>query len=138
MQDPTLTDTFPGVNRLQYFLATLAVGFVYGFTFGFAGPESTAASVVALLLMVGGLVLNVARLRNIGASRWWALIAFIPVVNLIFGVLIQAAQPGWVETRRLDRAGKLIAGLCVAFFVVLFGFLLMVYLSAYGNALQIN
>ena len=134
--DPALADIYPGINRLQFFLLTLAVGFVYGFTFGFAGPESTAASMVTLPLMIGGLVLNVARLRNIGASQWWAFLAFVPVVNLVFGVLIQAAQPGWSETRRLDGTGKIIAGLSAAFFVVLFGSLLLIGLSLYG--LQIN
>lgn len=129
MQDPTQTDTYPGINRLQFFLITLAVGFAYGFTFGFAGPESTATSIVSLFLIVGCLFANVARLRNIGASQWWALLAFVPVVNLLFGVLVQSAQSGWSETRRLDRTGKIIAGLLAAFYVLIFGAILMLFLT---------
>ena len=138
MQDPTLTDTHPGVNRLHYFLITLAVGFVYGFSFGFMGPESTATSLMSLLMLVGILFANVARLRNIGTSQWWALLAFVPVVNVLFSVLVQSAQPGWSETRRLDRTGKIIAGLYAAFFVVVFGAILILFLSLSSLTFGIN
>ena len=138
MQDPTITEAYPGVTRLRYFLITLAVGFVYGFTAVVAGINSTTANVAYLVLLAGCFIANVARVRNIGLSQWWAFLSVVPLVNSFFGIFILAAQSGWIKTRRFDRAGKIILCLYAGLFLLGIGVALMLYLNFAGPALHVN
>src|SRR5262245_32991159 len=100
------SDLYPGVNRLQYFLARIGMIVAVVFVVTVFGPHSPVMKVLGLLLMIAAIVLDVMRLRNIGLSQWWAMIRFLPFGNTILSIGLQCAQPGWAETRELDSAGK--------------------------------
>src|SRR5688572_5357784 len=119
MSDETLDDTYPGIGRLNYFLAHVAIiALMVGAVIGL-GPESWVFKVLSLAAMIAGVVLDVMRLRNIGVSEWFAFLRFVPWVGGLVGIAMQCTQTGWIETRRLDKTGWTIVGLYAALFAVL-------------------
>lgn len=106
MSESELDHVYPGVDRLQYFLAKVCTIIAVVFVVAVFGPHSPVMRILGLLLMVGSVVLDVMRLRNIGISQWYAFVRFLPFGNTILDICLQSAQPGWVETRRLDRDGR--------------------------------
>lgn len=70
------------------------------------GPESSWLRVVGLVLSFVSFAVDVMRLRNIGVSQWFAMLRFMPYLNLLYMIFLQSAQGGWNETRRLDQTGK--------------------------------
>jgi hypothetical protein len=106
MSESGLDHVYPGVDRLQYFLAKVCTLIAVVFVVAIFGPHSPVMRILGLLLMVGSVVLDVMRLRNIGVSQWYAFVRFLPFGNTVLDICLQSAQTGWVETRRLDRNGK--------------------------------
>lgn len=97
---------YPGVDRWQYFMAKIAMIFAVMFVVAVFGPQSPVMRMLGLLLMVGSVMLDVMRLRNIGVSQWYAFVRFLPFGNTVLDICLQSAQTGWVETRKLDDTGK--------------------------------
>jgi hypothetical protein len=97
---------YPGIGRLHYFLAHIGMIAAVVFVVTVFGPESRVMRITGLVLMVASFVLDVMRLKNIGLSQWFAFLRYVPFGKtlLVFGLL--CAQTGWIETRRLDSAGK--------------------------------
>lgn len=119
MSDETLDHVYPGVARLNYFLSNVAIIAVMVGALFVVGPESPVFRLLSLGAMIAGVVLDVMRLRNIGVSQWFALLKFVPLVSTLLSVGLQSAPTGWIETRRLDRAGWTIVGVYIALFVFL-------------------
>ena len=101
-----LENEYPGIGRLHYFLAQVGIIAAVVFVANAFGPESRVMSVTTLAAMVAGLVLDVMRLRNMGVSQWLVFGRFLPFGKLLLWIAMTTAQPGWNETRTLDRAGK--------------------------------
>ncbi len=118
MENETLGSGYPGVNRLYYFLGRVVLILAVVFAVMFFGPESLAFTVLSIAAMIAGIWLDVMRLRNIGVSQWFVFLRYLPFVSLLFWIGTQSAQPGWAETRRLDRAGWAILAVHVAIFVL--------------------
>jgi len=114
MSDSTTDHLYPGINRLNYFLAHLGIVAVSIVSAIYFGPGSPVFKILALLIMIASFVLDVMRLRNIGVSQWFAMLRLIPYISLLFAIGLQSAQTGWVESKRLDRAGMIIAAVHVA------------------------
>lgn len=115
-------DEFPGVDRISYFALRVMMMFAAVFAVMYFGPESTIFRYLALILSVAGVVLDVMRLRNIGASQWLMFLRFVPYAGLFLSVYLQSAQSGWIETKRFDRAGWWIISIhaaIAAFFIYL-------------------
>ncbi len=78
-------------NRKKYFLQILGPCFLSGFGSSFmgTGPENIG---FALILVAAGQILMlfpaVRRLHDLGASGWWLLIWFIPLLFAVLGLLI--------------------------------------------------
>jgi uncharacterized membrane protein YhaH (DUF805 family) len=106
MSESGLDHVYPGVDRMQYFVAKVCMIVVVVFVVAIFGPRSPVMRILGLLLMVSSVVLDVMRLRNIGVSQWYAFVRFLPFGNTVLDICLQSAQTGWVETRRLDRNGK--------------------------------
>lgn len=106
MSESWIDEGRPGTGRLNFFLGKLGImaGMMVAFTF--LGPESLWLRVVGLVLSFVGFALDVMRLRHIGVSQWFAMLRFVPYVNLLYMIFLQSAQGGWIETRRLDQTGK--------------------------------
>ena len=117
MKDSALENEYPGIGRLNYFLAHIAMIAVVVIAVIFAGTDSTLFRLLSLAAMIAGVLLDVMRLRNIGVSQWFALLRFVPFVSSLLAVGLQSAQTGWIETRRLDRTGWAIVGVHAALFI---------------------
>ena|SRR5687768_51674 len=99
-------EEYPGIGRLHYFLGHVAMIVATVFVVIVFGPGSRVMSVTTLVLMVGSLVLDVLRLRNIGVSQWFVFLRILPFGKILLSIGLTCAQAGWIETRRLDSAGK--------------------------------
>jgi uncharacterized membrane protein YhaH (DUF805 family) len=97
---------YPGIGRLHYFLAHLAMIAAVVFVVTVFGPDSPVMNIITVVVMVAGLVLDVMRLRNIGASQWFVFLRYVPFGSTVLAMALLCAQTGWAETRRLDSAGR--------------------------------
>jgi uncharacterized membrane protein YhaH (DUF805 family) len=119
MSDADLDTSYPGVGRLHFFLGKVGLSFLTVFLINYFGWDSPITRIGSLAIMIAGFVLDVMRLRNIGVSQWFAMLRFIPYVNLLYMIGLQSAQAGWIETRRLDRTGITLAVFQVALLVLM-------------------
>ena len=110
----------PGIDRLNYFLSLIAIGFAATASVVLFGPGSSITKVIGLILTVIGFILDVMRLRNIGVSQWFAMLRLLPFVNLLLSIGLLSAQAGWAQTQRLDRSGRTIASFLVLMYVTMF------------------
>ena len=117
--DPSET-AMPGIDRLNYFLSLIAIGFAATASVVLFGPGSSITKVIGLILTVLGFILDVMRLRNIGVSQWFAMLRLLPFVNLLLSIGLLSAQAGWAQTQRLDRSGRTIASFLVLMYVTMF------------------
>ena len=106
MNDSGFEHEYPGIGRLHYFLAQIGMVAAVMFVITVFGPDSRVMSITGLVLMVASFVLDVMRLQNIGVSQWFAFLRYVPFGNTLLGFGLLCAQTGWIETRRLDSAGK--------------------------------
>ena len=106
MNESELEHEYPGIGRLHYFLAHIGMIAAVVFVVTVFGPESRVMSITGLVLMVASFVLDVMRLKNIGVSQWFAFLRYVPFGKTLLGFGLLCAQTGWIETRRLDSAGK--------------------------------
>ena len=109
MSDETLDHVYPGIGRLNFFLAKLGMIAVSVVLVIYFGPDSDAMKIVGIVTMISGFVLDVMRLRNIGVSQWFAMLGLVPYAGTLLAIGLQSAQTGWIESRRLDRPGIIIA-----------------------------
>lgn len=107
-----LSRRYGGLGRLAYFGLTI----VAQIAIASAGTILTAATEMPQIILlsfavqvIAGLILCGQRLKNIGMNPWLSLVGLIPFVNLIIAFRCIACQEGYVETKRLDTAGKVIA-----------------------------
>lgn len=105
MADIELESTYPGIDRLYYFLARIAMILVMVAVVMFFGFDSRVIGFASLGISIGSTILDVMRLRNIGVSQWFVFLRFVPYVGLLLSIGLQSAQTGWADTKRLDRAG---------------------------------
>lgn len=105
MADIELESSYPGIDRLYYFLARVAMIIVTVALVMFFGFDSRVIGFASLGISIGSTILDVMRLRNIGVSQWFVFLRFIPYLGLLFSIGLQSAQSGWADTKRLDRAG---------------------------------
>jgi hypothetical protein len=110
MSDETLESGYPGVGRLYYFLGRVMLVIVTIFSAVYFGPGSRVFQVVTIATMIAGAILDVERLKNMGVTRWLLFVKYLPYGALALSVGLQTAQTGWIETKRLDRAGWAILG----------------------------
>ena len=130
MADEVLERDYPGIGRLHYFLAQVGMIAAVVFVVTTFGPDSLAMRVTAIAIMLASFFVDVLRLRNIGLSQWFAFLRYVPFGKLILGVGLLCAQTGWVETKKLDKAGLTI-------FVFEIGLILMMLFLAFRTRIDI-
>ena len=121
---------YPGLRRLPYFL--YSVGLNIAFSAIIATVAFVAESAVGMtnLVLIGPLIavsvyLIVQRLRNLGASGWWAIGMFVPLLNIWVGIKTTAFPEGYDDHKTLDTAAKVIIGLLVGAMVLGIGAAIM-------------
>jgi uncharacterized membrane protein YhaH (DUF805 family) len=70
--------------------------------------------------------ITLARLKNLGMNKWWALGQFVPLLNFWIGFRLFACPEGYATSRKQDGAGVALAvfyWLVVALVVAAFAFL---------------
>jgi len=115
--DP-LRREYPGIQRLGYFLGMVGFGILDSLLTP-KGRFDEPSPFIGIVIMAVAFVLVVARLRNIGSSGWWALLALVPVANLWIGFKCLVAQEGYQDAEELDSIGKLLAGIFVGFLILM-------------------
>ena len=103
-------------------MAYVACLVVIGMIVALVVREPGLLELLVLMAALGAaFYLMVLRFRNQGATGWWALAAFIPLVNLYIGVRALAYPEGYADGRKLDRAGKAIVLFAVGILAVALG-----------------
>jgi hypothetical protein len=110
---------WPGARRRTFLLMTILFPFVWSFVLSFAGamlgqqlgPEITAGVNIAASLVpfIVGIHFGLARLVNLGMSRWWYLGNFVPFLNLWVGYRCFACPAGYAYHKKLDGPGVALA-----------------------------
>ena len=120
---------YGGIGRLGYFLGMLGLLFFQGFI-NVLSAESPGFGILGIATLVGFFVLVVKRLRNIGRSSSSAVFIIIPIANLFVLVPCLLCPEGYEDTKKLDIAGKIIAGTLIGLFVLGAGMLIVTAISS--------
>lgn len=87
----------PGNDEIAPVVVTIAI--VFGFLFGF-------------------LALTSYRLKNVGMSPWWCLGMIVPILNIFVWFRCLICPEGYADTKKLDTAGKIVAGIILGLFAL--------------------
>ena len=103
------TRHYGGLRRLPYF----GIGIVLQLAqIGLAATGNEGLILAGLGVgIIGAIVTAVLRTQNIGGNKWWGLLIIVPLANLIIAVRCLIYPEGYADTRELDTAGKVIAGI---------------------------
>ncbi len=110
---------YGGIHRTGYFFGILGVAVINGIFDAAGQSESGIASLGLIITFLVSFVLVVNRLRNIGMSGWWSLLILVPVANLFVGIKCTICPEGYQDTKKLDTAGKIIAGIFIGLVVLI-------------------
>ena len=105
--------SYGGIRRLGYFFGMIGVAVINGVFTGVAQGEPGIAFFGTIVILVLSFVLIVNRLHNIGMNGWWSLLILVPIVNLFVGIRCLICPEGYQDTKTLDTAGKVIAGILI-------------------------
>lgn len=110
---------WPGARRRSYLFAVLLFPLLWQFIITFAAPSLTTqfGTEITGIIVLGGsfvpLVVSIwyglARLANLGMSRWWFLGNFVPILNFWVGFRCFACPSGYAYHKKLDGAGIFLA-----------------------------
>jgi hypothetical protein len=103
-----LEHEYPGIGRLNYFLAQVVMIAAVIFVVSVFGPRSKILNITSLAVMVASVIIDVMRLKNMGVSQWLVFVRYLPFGGTLLSIALTTAQTGWNETRQLDSAGKTI------------------------------
>lgn len=99
---------YGGINRLEYFVALICYNIaIAGIVFLFPDWDFeyifSPANIVFTLI---GVALIFLRFKNTGQNPFWSLLALMPIVSIIVSVIALVAQPAYIDTKKVDKAGK--------------------------------
>jgi uncharacterized membrane protein YhaH (DUF805 family) len=83
------------LHRLAYFLRGVALDIVTGILYASSttyNPRFWWPSVIVLLIY-GLYFIVLPRIRDAGMSGWWLLMTFIPVADIVFGIILLLRAP---------------------------------------------
>ena len=119
MAEEALGAEYPGIGRLNYFLAQVVMIAAVIFVVSVFGPHSRALQITSLVIMVTSVIVDVMRLRNMGVSQWLVFVRYLPFGGTLLSIALTTAQTGWNETRQLDSAGKIILAVELIIFAMI-------------------
>ena len=105
----------PHFGRGLFLLSAFGAAFVGGLFMS----NSSSAPLGSLIMIIGIGVALALRLRDIGHSGWWALLMFVPVGNLVIGIMAISAPRGYAITKKADTAMKVLGWITLGFFVLI-------------------
>ena len=132
--ETTLTDDtpveYPGLSRLPYFVRIVVSVFVMIVVMAAMMPlftrfDNPILVVIGVVGIIGFLVyvirLHSLRLKNIGVSPWFLLLMLVPLVSNLLSIALLACPTGYAQTRKLDTAGKITAGVLIILTILSLG-----------------
>jgi len=99
---------YGGIGRGAYFGWAMLTGILSGIL----GVGSS------FLVFIPVLILGGMRYRNIGYNPWLILLVFIPMAGLVVGYQCLALPPGYAQTKRSDRAMKIVRWIYIFFILM--------------------
>lgn len=87
--------------------------------------KSEAAELAAMASLLVIVVIGVMRLRSIGYSGWWIILAIVPIVNIVLGYRLFAYPPGYAHSKTSDVAMKIVTWIYGIFLLLLVAAVLM-------------
>ena len=122
LQQDNQENKYGGIRRTGYFLGILGISVfnTVAYATAVAANEPIMANIGMIITLVPSFFLVVSRLHNIGRSGWWSLLILIPIANLFVGIPCAIFPEGYQDTKKLDTAGKIIAGIFIGLAVVAF------------------
>lgn len=83
------------LHRLAYFLRGVALDIVTGILYASSttyNPRFWWPSVIVLIIY-GLFFIVLPRIRDAGMSGWWLLVTFVPVADIVFGIILLFRAP---------------------------------------------
>ena len=109
---------YGGIGRLVYFAGLVGSIIASVILQIVLVPMQIDPRVVVFPQLIVAWILAVFRLKNIGASMWWSLLAFVPFANLWIVYRCLAQQEGYEEINSLDKAGRTVRWIYILFVAV--------------------
>jgi len=120
MDDPMRgSEDWPGARRRSYLIATILFPVVWPFAISMCSPffmQQLGSHITGVIVMaatflplVVAIWYGLARLTNLGMSRWWFFGNFVPFLNLWVGYRCFACPAGYAYYKKLDGAGIVLA-----------------------------
>ncbi|MFC1739295.1 DUF805 domain-containing protein [Planctomycetota bacterium] len=109
---------YGGIHRTGYFFGMLGVTVIYGILVAAARGEPGAALLGQIIVLAVSFILLANRLHNIGKSGWMSLLILVPFANLYIWIICSVCPEGYHDTKKLDTAGKIIAGIFIGLVVL--------------------
>ena len=91
----------------MFVLFNMIISWIVGFIFGLIGV-GLLAYIYTLAVFIPSLAVGVRRLHDTGRSRWWFLIAFVPIVGSIWLIVLfcmdsQADKNQWGDNPKVTE-----------------------------------
>lgn len=111
---------YGGIHRTGYFFGMLGLTVIGNILIVASLDVPAIIYFIQIIAIALSFVLVVNRLHNIGMNGWWSLLILVPLANLFIGVKCVMCPEGYQDTKKLDTAGKIIAGIFIGLAVVVF------------------
>jgi uncharacterized membrane protein YhaH (DUF805 family) len=106
------TRTYGGIRRTGYWLGMFGLAML---NLMFTQAEDLRLVVTGFLIVIPlCFVLVINRLHNIGTNGWWSLLILVPIASLFVGIPCAICPEGYADTKQLDSAGSILAGIFIA------------------------
>ena len=112
---------YGGIGRLAYVGYSFLAGIVMNVLAAAAAATEAAPAlfgVVVVAAFAATIFITVQRLKNLGYSGWWSILMFVPLANILVGLRCLICPMGYADTKKLDKAGKIVSGVVVALFIL--------------------
>ena len=107
---------YGGIRRLPYLGIIFGLAIVQSVLASGTGTSDSTVGFALLVVIVGSFFPVFYRLKNIGMNPWWCLLMIVPIANLFVGVRCLVFQEGYQDTKKLDKAGRIVTYIVVGFF----------------------
>ncbi len=83
------------LHRVDYFLRAVIADATGGFLYSCVGTAESGVlwALILVLWIYEVFFILLPRIRDIGMNGWWLLVAFVPIVNILFSIILLFRAP---------------------------------------------